>query len=97
MKIFLMPELVCECGSHLYREQRGQHMAFACVSMACADYGIFKLVKCIEIPHTISPTKAEVVYQNLDLGEQEHQRQQEQEKLLRKEHRQLNDMRMFSG
>lgn len=97
MKIFLMPELVCECGSHLYREQRGEHLAFACISMACTDYGVFKLVKCIEIPHTVSPTRADVVYQNLDLGEQEAQKQREESERLQKEHRQVKDLRMFSG
>lgn len=97
MKIYLMPELVCECGSHLYRETHGAYMQFACVSMACPDYGVFKIVKSIEIPYATSPTKAEVVYQNLDLGEQEAQQQKAENDRLMKEHRQVKDLRMFSG
>jgi hypothetical protein len=72
-------------------------MNFACVSMACPDYGVFKVVKSIEIPHTVSPTRADVVYQNLDLGEQEAQKQREENDRLQKEHRQVKDLRMFSG
>lgn len=98
MKVYLNPgDFVCECGSHLYVEKHGEFIHVVCASISCEDFGIQKAVRCIEIPFVKLPTKPGVVYEGLDLGEEELKKRQAEERELAKEARNINNMRMFSG
>jgi hypothetical protein len=90
--------LLCECGSALYGQPNGEYVIAVCLSPMCEDFNVQKIVRAIEVPYTLSPTKVTLdAYASLDLGEQEAQKQREEAERLQKEHRQVKDLRMFSG
>src|SRR5687767_11856159 len=70
--------LVCECGSSLYGQPNGEYVIAVCLSPMCEDFNVQKIVRAIEVPYTLSPTKVTLdAFGNLDLGEQEAQKQRE--------------------
>jgi hypothetical protein len=100
MKVYLNPStiLLCECLSTLYCQINRDHIYAVCLSPACEDFNVQKIIKQVEIPYALSPTKVSIdAFGNLDLGEQEQKRQQEEQKKLAKENREMKDLRMFSG
>lgn len=102
MKIYLNPSsiLLCECLSAMYCQVNKDHIYAICLSPMCEDFNVQKIIKQVEIPYALSPTKVTLDVWNVggvDLGEQEAQKQKEEAERLNKEHRQVKDLRMFSG
>lgn len=99
MKVYLNPSsiLVCGCGSSLYSQISKDHIYAICLSPACEDFNVQKVIRQVEIPYALSPTKVTLDFTGgLDLGEQEAKKQKEEQDRLNKEHRQVKDLRMFS-